>query len=300
MDRSTLVLMGTYNGSRFLGGQLASIAVQAPGRVDLMLSDDGSSDDTLAIVENAVGKWKNGKIAVSRGPGEGFPENYRQMIINAASGYDAYAFADQDDIWHLDKLSRAFLWLDSIDPKTPAVYCGRTLIVDAKGRQTGLSPLFTRKPSFHNAIVQSIAGGNTMVMNAAARDLLAEASSRAPFVTHDWWTYLVVSGAGGVMNYDPEPSVDYRQHDDNLIGANSTWSARMVRLILMAGGRFAKWNDQNIKALRLCGDLLTSEALKVLDDFEEIRATGSISTSPYPAVATPARPAPSATASPAP
>jgi hypothetical protein len=52
------------------------------------------------------------------------------------------------------------------------VYCSRTILVDVNGNQIGCSPLFTKKPSFANALVQSIAGGNTMVFNKKARDLI--------------------------------------------------------------------------------------------------------------------------------
>lgn len=268
--------MGTYDGMKFLRAQLASIWLQTVPRVDIHFSDDGSTDGTVEFLGEVVGGWNKGEVTVSQGPGDGFPENYRQMIVNAEPGYRAYAFSDQDDVWHYEKLQRAMDWLATVDPAKPALYCGRTRIVTHKGEPTGFSPLFSRKPSFQNAIVQSLAGGNTMVMNDAAREIIAESCRRTPFVTHDWWSYLVVSGAGGVVYYDEKPTVDYRQHDKNLIGANSSWRARMLRILLMAGGRFAVWNQQNSQALAKCDDLLNDNARQCLYEFDEIRRNKSV------------------------
>ena len=72
----------------------------------------------------------------------------------------AYAYADQDDVWDPDKLERARRWLDTVDPAVAALYCSRTRLIDAAGRDAGLSPLFSRPPSFANALAQNIAGGS--------------------------------------------------------------------------------------------------------------------------------------------
>jgi hypothetical protein len=71
--------------------------------------------------------------------------------------------------------------------------------VDARGVSIGLSPLFEKPPSFANAIVQNIGGGNTMVFNEAARQLIAQTVKDAQVVSHDWWAYLLVSACGGAV-----------------------------------------------------------------------------------------------------
>ena len=268
---SALVMMATYNGIRFLEGQIRSIEEQQFDKIDLLISDDGSSDGTLGYLADLKQRWRKGKVRLLSGPGEGFAENYRHLILNSPAGQGIYAFADQDDEWMPEKLTEAAAWLQSQEPGIPALYCARTQTVDEGGRLSGMSPLFTRPPSFRNAIVQSIAGANTMVFNQAARDLLAESCKRTHFVSHDWWAYLLVSGAGGRVFYSPVPRVHYRQHSSNLVGANTSWRARMARLVLMAGGRFAKWNDMNLKALASCSDLLCDDARDVVLEFRRIR-----------------------------
>ncbi|MEX0344942.1 MAG: glycosyltransferase family 2 protein [Rhizobiaceae bacterium] len=269
--KSTTVLMATYNGCAYLSSQIGSIEKQNLGPIDLLISDDGSTDETLALLAEVERNWAHGTVTIIQGPSLGFAENYRHLITNSPGNSDLYAFSDQDDIWEPDKLALAAEQIDRSNGK-PALFCSRTMIVDKDGHDKGLSPLFSATPSFKNAIVQSIAGGNTMVFNRPTRDLLVEASKRTGFVSHDWWAYLLVTGAGGSVHYSTIPKVRYRQHESNIVGANLSWRARMTRLTLMAGGRFAKWNQQNLDALSLCEDLLTDEARELMNEFRKIRS----------------------------
>ncbi len=110
------------------------------------------------------------------GPKQGHWKNFLSLLHNQPADADAelFAFSDQDDIWYPEKLRRAADWF-SIQPKdVPALYFTRTELMGEDGAHLGYSPLFKRKPSFQNALVQNIGGGNTMVFNRAARLLLAQ------------------------------------------------------------------------------------------------------------------------------
>lgn len=269
--RRVAVLMAVRDGELFLVQQLASLARQRSVDVDLWISDDGSRDASLDIVRRAAATWGLGRVRLLDGPRQGFAENFRSLMTRAEIEADCYAFCDQDDVWEEDKLAHAVAWLETQPAHRPALYCSRTRIISCDGKTIDHSPLFSRAPSFRNAIVQSIAGGNTMVMNRAARNLLLEASRRTGFVSHDWWCYLMVSGAGGSVHYCPDPRIGYRQHEDNLVGQNNTWRARMSRLHHLVRGRFKDWNDKNIAGLELCEDLLTVDSRRVLAHFSDSR-----------------------------
>ncbi len=166
------VLMGTFNGERFLAEQLDSLAAQTHPDWELWASDDGSKDNTLAILEAYRAKWGGERLTVLRGPARGLATNFLSLACKSGIQADYYAYSDQDDIWEPDKLSRAVSWLERMPPSEPALYCSRTMLVDAAGKEMGLSELHARPPCFANALVQNIAGGNTMVFNNAARNLL--------------------------------------------------------------------------------------------------------------------------------
>jgi glycosyltransferase involved in cell wall biosynthesis len=271
------LLLTTYNGAAHLPAQLDSLATQTVSGIDIWHSDDGSTDTTTAIVAKAAEGWGKGVFKSFEGPHTGFAENFRSLICNPEIAANYVAYCDQDDIWDRDKLEVAKRALDAVPAGTPALYGGRTRLIDENGNATGMSPLMRRRPEFRNALVQSIAGGNTMVMNRAAFDLLRRASREVTFVSHDWWSYLMVSGAGGTVIYDAEPHISYRQHGGNLVGANTGLAARLRRYRVLLSGRFAGWNEVNIEALKKNLDLLTPANAAMLREFDRARKAGPFS-----------------------
>ena len=268
------LLLGTYNGERFLPEQLRSLDAQTHAAIDIHASDDGSTDRTATLLSQAATIWRKGSFTLRRGPGQGFAENFRSLLTLELEA-DYFGFADQDDIWLPDKIAAGIRALQPHGER-PALYCGRTRLIDAAGSDTGFSMLFPRPPGFQNALVQSIAGGNTMMFNRAAHRLVSEAARRTGFVSHDWFAYQIVSGAGGAVIYSQDPKVLYRQHGDNLMGANRGLRPRLARLAAALGGQFADWNRRNIAALMACRDLLTPEAAVRLDQFAGARKAGLI------------------------
>ena len=267
---SVTIMLGAYNGQNYIAEQLDSIHRQRHSNWELIVSDDGSTDRTPEIINGYVSQWPTGKISLRPGPRNGFCKNFLSMACDPDLSSDYYAFSDQDDLWEPEKLSAAIEWLDSIPKNIPALYCGRTASVDNEGNQIGLSPHFKLPPSFRNALVQSIAGGNTMVFNEAARQLLVVAGADVDVPSHDWWLYILVTGSGGVVKYDPVPRISYRQHGENLVGANKSWTARWSRMAQLLRGRMRSWNAMHLRAIEKVRDLFTTENQRLVDDFQRI------------------------------
>lgn len=267
-----LVLMCTYNGQNFLEQQLESIKSQTVDDWHVAISDDGSEDATCMIANRYRALWGEDKVSVWRGPGRGFARNFISNVCNTVLNADFYAWCDQDDVWESGKLRAALDWLERGPQDVPALYFGRTRLVSESDEFLGYSPLFRRPPTFANALVQSIGGGNTMVFNHAARLLLQETGEGLDIVSHDWWAYLLVSGAGGRLFYDARPYVHYRQHINNLVGSNAGWRARYIRLRMMFEGRFKHWNSTNIAGLETVKYRLTDENLQVFEHFKALRS----------------------------
>jgi hypothetical protein len=265
------ILLGTRDGAAFLRDQLRSIADQSHQNWFLVVSDDGSRDATRQILAQFAATRPQ-RVVVRDGPQRGVTANFLSLAADPAIDAEFFAFSDQDDVWHADKLSRAVTCLTTAPQGVPALYCGRTELMTEDGRCYGLSPLFRRPPSFGNALVQSLGGANTMVFNRAAKRLV-EAAGAPNVVLHDWWLYQLVSAAGGAVFYDPQPMLKYRQHPDNLIGSNQGGRARVVRIRLMLGGRFRDWNETNLAALRgLPPHLITPDNRRLLDLFAAARS----------------------------
>jgi glycosyltransferase involved in cell wall biosynthesis len=258
------VLLATYNGEVYLQEQLDSILNQTHPDINIIASDDGSTDTTLKIL-------KSHNIQTHKGPCQGFTANFFNLITKAPDDSAYYAFSDQDDVWESNKLQRAIDALEALDTSKPALYCSRTALVDAHLAPMGYSPLFKKKPHFLNALVQNIAGGNTMVFNQAGLKLLRQTKNPEKIAAHDWWTYLLITGAGGTIIYDSIPSILYRQHPNNLIGNNMSYQARYHRLRLLFQGRLKTWINQNNQNLLDVLHLLTPEHQAQLKAFEHNR-----------------------------
>jgi glycosyltransferase involved in cell wall biosynthesis len=264
------VLLCTYNGDKFIKDQLVSIDKQTHDNISIWVSDDGSSDDTIDIIRDFK-KLCGKDITILRGPRKGYAANFLSLLCNPDINADYFSFADQDDLWDEQKLSLAVKKISGTSPSTPSLYCSRTAIIDESGTQQGLSPLFSNKPSFQNALVQSIGGGNTMLLNNAARALIASIGNNVPIVSHDWWAYLVVAGAGGQVFYDPSPLVKYRQHNSNIVASNNGFRARLKRAAYLFSGTFHNWVSTNLSALAVRDDFLSNDNRDVFRDFSMAR-----------------------------
>lgn len=265
------IILCTHNGQAFVQEQLDSFSNQTFKNWSLFVYDDASKDDTQQIIENYKANQTNRVEWIANNPPLGFAKNFLNAIKSTPSDFDLYALSDQDDIWLETKLQKAKDYFKTTPLSTPALYCARTLLIDSTGHKIGFSPCFTRPPSFENSLVQSIAGGNTMVFNKAAQKLIRKIDDNIDVISHDWFIYQLITGAGGTVYYDPSPCLLYRQHENNLIGSNTGLFARLLRIRKLMNGSFKKWNDKNIEALQSCISILTKEKQRQLRLFEQAR-----------------------------
>lgn len=265
------VLLATYNGAAHLQEQLDSLRDQVGVRIRLYVSDDGSTDESLAIVR----RFEAWPVEIlPEQPHGGSTANFLRLLRYVRAGVgagDFIAFCDQDDIWNADKLKRSVEALQAGDGTQPAGYGARTLLVDPQNRPVGYSRLFRKPPSFANALVQCYMGGNTLVLNAAAAQVVGdEAHLGVP--SHDWWSYQAVTACGGRFIYDPLPGVRYRLHAANEVGSNRGLLARIRRLATVLEGDYQCWNAVNTDALLQLGERLVPESRKRLADFQRARS----------------------------
>ena len=269
-------ILAYYNGSKFLKEQLQSIINQKQGTFDLtiFISDDNSQESFPSLENLNVDQNIDLKIFYRKSNYNlGYAKNFLYSLNLISSEYDFYCFSDQDDVWLSNKLEKAIRIIEKISTKKPILYGGRTTYYDADcSRKLGYSLLFKKKPSFKNAIIQNICGGNTMVFNNHARNTIVKSiTNKFEIVSHDWWCYQIISGAGGIVYYDKLSSIKYRQHGANILGANNSKRAKLSRIISLLAGNFKIWNNINLDALNKNRILLTKENQLVLRKLNECR-----------------------------
>lgn len=268
-----IVLMSTYNGARYLREQIDSILAQdiCPGaRLELLVRDDGSSDATTEILNEYQAE---NKLTWYSGPNLRPEKSFWHLLQNAPEA-DFYAFCDQDDYWHPDKLSQAVKMLTAAgDPSLPLLYCSAFTATDENRNPIAVekNPL-NRYTDYAHALIYSTAPGCTFVFNHAARTGAMDYDmEQNQVVIHDWLIHKIVTILGGRMVYDPNPHIDYRQHGNNAIGVHATglgdFTARVKRFLSGSGrqtrSRCAKallavYGDRVSEEIRLALDLVAN------------------------------------------
>lgn len=269
--------MGVLNGARHLPAQLDSIARQRHRDWRLVCGDDGSTDDSVAILRRFAADHPR-RVTLLSGPRAGFAQNYLFLLRTLPDPIGAVAFADQDDIWLPGKLSRGVSALAGAGDG-PALYCGRRILwFDTDGWRTA-SPAVARPCTLRNALVENVAAGNTVVLNPSGAALARRAAARiGPVFAHDWWLYLLMTAAGGCVHFDNgPPQILYRQHGANRIGAPRGIGDRLRRKAGVIRGDFAARVGGNLAALHATEDLLTPAARQLIADFDSARRSPALS-----------------------
>jgi glycosyltransferase involved in cell wall biosynthesis len=245
------VAMCTRNGAHFVAEQVRSILTQSVIPRELVVGDDASSDDTLAIIEATVAEVRAENPAVTtqvlitaRAQPLGVTKNFEQTIAACTSAL--IALSDQDDVWPPGRLARLVAVFD--DPAVNLVHSDARL-VDAGGHDTGVRLLRAMEATteerrklvagdaFNVLLRRNLVTGATVIMRRA----LAESAMPFPMSwLHDEWLAAIAAATGSVRLID-EPWLDYRQHGDNEVGASApTWSRRWAKLREPRGPRAAR------------------------------------------------------------
>ena len=200
------VLLSTYNGEKFLKEQLDSILAQTYENFILYIRDDGSTDGTKSILQDY--QQKDSRIELEFGENLGYSQSFFSMLRTVEA--DLYAFCDQDDVWMANKLEVAQSAFQ--DEKKPTLWFSNIEICDAQMNHIADGKK-DRFYSFEHSLFTNVATGMSMVINAAARNLIVS-HDFSEIKIHDFWAYRVCAAFGEVL-YDPQPLVRYRRHGSN-------------------------------------------------------------------------------------
>lgn len=229
------VLLSAYNGEKTIAAQLDSILHQnCSAKVTVLVRDDGSTDGTAAILRSYMARYR--AIEMLTGGNIGSVGSFFALLRHAlARGFDYYAFCDQDDVWHADKLSAALTALEREENGAPVLYGGCSYLVDEQLRKTGgTTQTQKRELTFFNTAIQNICPGHAQVLNRAlAEKLVQRTNSLAGVYSWDLWVANAAAVTGKII-FDPMPHTLYRQHGDNQLlygtGKPAWVKSRIARL----------------------------------------------------------------------
>jgi rhamnosyltransferase len=233
-------LLAAHNGGKWIVQQVETILSQTGVDVRLLVSDDGSSDDTRAKVA-AFGSDPRISIVAPPTPTGSAAKNFIWLICNASADSSTFvAFADQDDIWLEDKLARA---ISALENQGSAGYsCAVTAFWD-HGREKKLGQ--QAAPTALDFMFEGAGQGCTFVLqNVFFRRIQDFFRSHAfqlqALHYHDWAIYALSRSWRLSWYFDPRPMVRYRQHGQNDTGARHTGTGIGKRLRLIRNGWYRR------------------------------------------------------------
>ena len=225
-----LILMATYNGDKFIESQLKSIFSQKNVDLEILISDDCSTDETLDLINKHYGGEKIKLINTTRKFGSP-SSNFFHLVEHASiDSFDYISFSDQDDIWFEDKLYSAITQLEDLK------YDGYSSDVIAFWDETKEKKLI--KKSFpqqeYDHWFESPGPGCSHVLSAKSFRLFQKfvvdnKNHLGDIDFHDWLIYAFYRHNNLKWIISNEPEMLYRQHEDNMFGANHNFLSKYSR-----------------------------------------------------------------------
>lgn len=237
-----IVLMATYEGERYICQQMDSILGQTLKELKLMVSDDGSKDKTREILKEYRNQYPDRMVLKHRVQEEDY-QNKEQVsgaamnffwLLAQASG-DYILFSDQDDVWKREKAEKLLKHMKKLEKRLgkdyPILVHSDMEVTDEDLNMT--APSFfdyqhcnPKRTSFAEVLVENPVTGGGAMINKALADLLLKVPEAC--CMHDWWMALTAS-CFGTISCIREPLYQYRQHENNVLGAKATGSLEDIK-----------------------------------------------------------------------
>jgi hypothetical protein len=273
------IIASLYNGAAYVSELLASVRRQTHDEWRLWLRDDGSDDATPEIARAAAAA--DARIVVLEGgtrlgPTAGFSWLLEQLPADAA-----YVMcADQDDVWLPHKVAHtlAAMRAAEMEGRGPVLVHTDLTVVDAQLQPIAtsfwrFSGVWPEPVSLRRVVVENVATGATVMLNRPLRELASPVPAAA--VYHDWWFACVAAAFGRIVALH-EPTILYRQHGANVVGAlrrQRTPIGQIVSAARAALGRTAHLRGEIARTARQAAALLERfEARLTEDDRRFLRA----------------------------
>lgn len=278
LAREVLVLLATFNGAENLNAQLDSISAQTYPHWRVVAADDGSTDTSLEILE-MFRRDNPGRLEILEGPAVGSAKDNFFGLMRNAPDAPYFAFCDQDDWWHEEKLAtlvaecRRMEEQDSAE--TPCLVSSDLAVADATlgvvadsfWQQISADP---RRITLGTMLMENHIPGCSMVFNAALRNLFIEYDGPLDdIVMHDWWIALLAKTFGRV-GFVSRPLVLYRQHGGNSMGSVNRRGFQFAIKKLGSNLGIRQALRQGALFCRVYGDAATGESADTLRAFQAL------------------------------
>jgi glycosyltransferase involved in cell wall biosynthesis len=247
------ILLSTYNGTHFLPELLNSLMVQTFSNFQIIIRDDGSTDDTVLVIKDYLDKYPDKIVFVTDTLGNiGSTASFQKLMDFSDAEY--LMFCDQDDIWLPHKIAISYnniIELEVLYSDSPLFIYSDLYIVDENLNLLSDSYMKTAHlvpatiNTFYKMLAVSVVAGCTMLINKKAKEMSVPIPEGQ---IHDHWISIIVSKYGH-FKYINEPTIKYRQHSHNTIGALNITPKYFLNLLFNPIKTFKK-NQVKFKYLK--------------------------------------------------
>ena len=252
MHKKIAVLLASYNGTKYIKEQVDSILNQKEVDVTIFISDDLSTDKTIEYLQDIYKDFKNIVYLPSGSKFGGAGKNFFRLIRDVDfSSFDFISFVDQDDIWYEDKLIRA---IKMIEDKQIDAYSSNVLAFWEDGKEMVINK--SSSQARYDYLFEAAGPGCTYVLKKdlaiSLQNFICENWEDVNKVElHDWFIYAFARENNYKWHIDEKPSMRYRQHTSNQVGANDGLKAKLKRLKKVFSSWYREEIIKIIKVLRL-------------------------------------------------
>lgn len=223
------VAMATYNGEKYIRAQMNSILKNLSAGDEIVVSDDGSTDNTLDILRS----YGRGDIPVTivEGPGKGIKQNIATAIAHCQGKY--IFLADQDDVWAENKVRKV---MEHLGRNGCMLVCHDAKVMNGNLTEVSMPSFFAyrdSKPGFFANLVKNRYMGCCMAFDSRLSSRILPIPEEIEM--HDQWIGMINDMRRGKSCFIEEPLLLYRRHDANVSDFSHGTVLQMIkkRLVLL-------------------------------------------------------------------
>lgn len=231
------VCLAAYNGIAFMVEQIESILLQSNVDIQVFISVDQSTDGTeVHLTEWALSEPRLTLLPLGQKFGGAGPNFYRLLRDVDLTGFDYLSFADQDDVWHPEKLWRAHCLMTQ---QSAVGYSSNFTAFWPNGETRLVNKAWPQRAS--DFLFESAGPGCTYVLHSTLaiplQQFVRDADMNLLRVDyHDWLAYAFARSHNFPWVIDSWSSMQYRQHAHNQIGVNAGWRSFWLRVKKILNG----------------------------------------------------------------